>query len=357
VVNACPATVAAPAGCQQLSFPSPPALLPNSPPNVLRIDPFIRTPYVVQASLGVEAKLGTQTSLTAEYAMLRGVRLYRMRDINAPLPTTGERPDANFVQVGQFETTGSSYNHSLTLGLKTNLRRLQLVSRYTFSRSIDDTPGLTLQPGQMGPFPADNFNLRGERGRSDFDQRHRLVLAAVLKLPEGMKLGVISTVRSGIPYNITTGFDDNHDGIFNDRPSLGNPNAPWNSFGVDGSFVTLPGGIPGTPGVLYNGSQAVVDANSVHWLILPGPGNIGRNTGIGPGWADVDLRFTKKFILRKAADKTEATREVEFRFDAFDLLNQTNYKTYVGTVTSPLFGLPNAAFPSRELQIGLRVSF
>jgi hypothetical protein len=310
----------------------------------------------------VEGRLGSQTSLTAEYTMLRGIRLYRMRDVNAPLPATGQRLDTTFVNVGQFESSGRSDHHGVTLGLNTTFRRLQLISRYTFSRSFDDTSGLKLQPGVMGPFPADNYNLRAERGRSDFDQRHGLAVAAILKLPQGMKLGVISTVRSGIPYNITTGYDDNNDTIFNDRPSLGNPNATFNSFGVDGSLLqkSHPAAVPG---VLYDGTQAaggtlaLANPNNVHWLVFPGPGNVRRNAGIGPGWANVDVRFAKKFTLRKAADKTETSRVIEFRFDVFDLLNQTNYKTYVGTLTSPFFGSPNAAYPSRELQIGMRVSF
>ncbi len=210
----------------------------------------------------------------------------------------------------------------------------------------------------MNALPADNFALRGERGRSDFDQRHRLVVSGVMKLPFGTKLGMISTVRSGAPYNITTGFDTNNDTVANDRPSLANPNAPFNSFGIDGSFV---GGIRG---VLYNGLQGVsggalipVNANSVRWLVLPGAGNVARNIGHGPFWADVDVRLTKKVILRKAAEKTETTRQVEFRFDVFNLLNQTNYKNYVGVLTSKFFGAPNTAHPARELQVGVRVSF
>lgn len=300
------------------SFPSP-GVLPDSPLSVFRIDPHIRTPYAIQASLGLERKLGNHTSLTADYTMLHGVKLYGMRDLNAPLPATCMRPDPHFANVDQFESSGTSDSQTLTVGFQTTVRRLQLFSRYTFSHSIDDTSGMTY-------LPADNFNLRAERGRSDFDQRHRLVIGSILKLPQGFKLGVLSTVRSGIPYNMTTGFDNNHDSVFNDRPTLGNPSAPFNSFGIDGSFVA-----GGTPGVLYNGLQAVgsgvVDANSVHWLVLPGPGNVGRNTGNGPGWADVDLRFTKKFILRKAADKTETTREIELRADAFDLLNTPTTRT------------------------------
>src|SRR5216684_1778512 len=338
------------------SFPlvgDPSALANLPPPSVVRIDPNIRGAYAIQASLGVERKLGRQSYLSAEYTMLRGLELYRMRDVNAPLPATGLRPDPNFLNMDQFETSGSSHSHSLNLGFRTSVRgKLQLVSQYTLSHAIDDTSGLS-------SLPADNFDLRSERGRADFDQRHRFNLAGVLKLPHGFGCGLITSVSSGIPYNITTGFDNNHDTVSNDRPSLGNPNAPFTSFGIDGSFIGQ------TPGVLYNGATAlfgttpppVVHANDVHWLILPGAGNIGRNIGNGPSFVNVDLRFSKKFMLRRSKSKTEASRDVEFRLDGFNIFNHVNARNFVGTLSSPLFGLANSAFPARELQTSVRFSF
>jgi carboxypeptidase family protein len=335
------------------SFPllaNPSSLLSSSsPPSVLRIEPRIRTPYAVQASLGVERKLGHQTSLTAEYSMLRGAKLYRMRDVNAPLPTSGVRPDPNFLNIDQFETSGGSHFNSLTLGLRTTVGgRLQILSQYTFSHSIDDTSGLSF-------LPADSYDLRVERGRSDFDQRHRLNLASVLNLPWNFSLGCVVSLLSGTPFNIATGFDDNHDTVFNDRPSRGNPKAPFNSFAIDGGFIGE------TAGRLYDGAQALfrgslvpTSANSVRWLILPGPGNVGRNAGEGPGFADVDLRFAKKFIVR---EKSKGSQDVEVRFDAFNLLNHVNYINYVGTLTSPFFGRANDAHVPRELQLSARLRF
>jgi hypothetical protein len=108
-----------------LSFPTPPGIPPNSPLSVSRIDPRIRTPYAVQAGLGLERKLGNQTSLTADYARLHGVKLYRMRDLNAPLPATGARPDPHFANVDQFESSGTSDSHSVTVGFQTTVRRQQ----------------------------------------------------------------------------------------------------------------------------------------------------------------------------------------------------------------------------------------
>jgi len=328
-----------------------PSALTNLPPSVVRIDPRIRTPYAIQASFGVERKFGRQTYLSADYTLLRGLKLYRMRDVNAPPPATGLRPDPNFLNVDQFETSGSSHTHSLSLGLRTTaLRgRLQLISQYTLSHAIDDTSGLF-------SLPADNFELRGERGRADFDQRHRFNLATFLMLPRGFSLGLVASVRSGVPYTVTTGFDNNNDSVLNDRPSLGNINAPFPSFAVDGSFVA------GTSGVLYDGRKALsggglvpVNANDVHWLILPGVGNVRRNSENGPGLANVDLGFSKKFILRDNDNKTKGSRDVEFRCDAFNLLNHVNFRNYIGTLTSPFFGQANDAFPTRKLQLSVRL--
>src|SRR5713226_2832631 len=330
----------------------PSALANLPPPSVVRIDPNIRGAYAIQTSLGVERKLGRQSYLSAEYTMLRGLELYRMRDVNAPLPATGLRPDPNFLNMDQFETSGSSHSHSFNLGVRTSLRgRLQLVSQYTLSHAIDDTSGLS-------SLPADNFDLRSERGRADFDQRHRFNLAGVLKLPHGFGFGLITSVGSGIPYNITTGFDNNHDTVANDRPSLGNPNAPFTSFGIDGSFIGK------TPGVLYDGAKALfagsfltVNANDVHWLILPGTGNIGRNIGNGPGFVSLDLRSSKKFKLWNNREKENRSPELEFRIDAFNILNHVNRKNFVGPLSSPFFGRANAAHSARELQASAKFIF
>ncbi len=88
--------------------------------------------------------------------MLRGLELYRMRDVNAPLPVTGLRPDPNFLNIDQFETSGSSHSHSLNLGFRTSVRgKVQLVSQYTLSHAIDDTSGLSSLPADL----ADNGDI------------------------------------------------------------------------------------------------------------------------------------------------------------------------------------------------------
>src|SRR5204862_68815 len=163
------------------------------------------------------------------------------------------------------------------------------------SRRIQPPPGRSDQ----SELPADGGSLRAG-GPAEHDQRHRFNLAGVFDLPGDFTLGCVVSLSSGAPYNITTGFDDNQDTVFNDRPNLGNPAAPFQSFAVDGREVG------GTPGVLYDGPQALfagrlvpTTPSSVHWLIQPGPGNVGRNSGRGPAFADIDLRVAKRFVLRE----------------------------------------------------------
>jgi Carboxypeptidase regulatory-like domain/TonB dependent receptor len=305
---------------QNPGYPVPFAPSSPPPPGVLRIAPGIRTPYLMQASIGVERKLGKGRNLLAvDYTIVRGVRLYRTRDVNAPLPGTGAIPDPNFVNIDQFESSGRSRSTSLTTSLQTSLRnRLDLLTQYIYSKAMDDTSG-------YASLPANNYDLGPEYGRADYDRRHRLNLIATYRFHRGFRAGTVVNLSSGIPFNITTGYLNNGDLTPTARP----------------------------PGV-------------------------GRNTGDGPGYASVDLRLSKRFNFRRTEDVkpafAEADRDagssrsstgsgeggisqLEFAVDAFNVLNHTNFKNYVGVLTSPFFGRANAANPPRQLQVSARYHF
>jgi len=280
------------------SFPNPFSSATITPPSVARIAPDIRFPYLAQASIGIERKLGKGRNYFAlAYTTLRGLHLYRTRDINAPLPgTPGSTlfPDPNFTRIDQFESSGSSRSNSLTTTLQLSVRsNVDFVAHYRFSKSFDNTSGLLSRP-------ADNYDLLDEWGRSDFDQRHRINLIGTYRLPFKFRAGSVVNWYSGIPFNITTGHDNNNDTIFNDRP-----------FGV------------------------------------------GRNTGLGPGYANVDLHLSRDFRLRR----NEHRPKMQLGMDAFNVFNHVNFKNFVGTQTSGFFGRANAAKPARQLQGDLKFDF
>src|SRR6185295_15852669 len=70
---------------------------------------------------------------------------------------------------------------------------------YTYSKALDN----------VGEFffssPIDNFNIWQDYGRSDDDQRHRLVFNGVLRIPRGFQLGTMLQYYSALPFNITAG--------------------------------------------------------------------------------------------------------------------------------------------------------
>src|SRR6185436_17063512 len=67
--------------------------------------------------------------------------------------------------------------------------------------------------------PVDSYHPDLEWGPSAQDIRHRLQANLFLPPVRGFRLAVNGLVyQSGAPYNITTGVDDNHDLVINDRP-------------------------------------------------------------------------------------------------------------------------------------------
>jgi hypothetical protein len=179
---------------------------------------------------------------------------------------------------------------------------------YTFSKTIDDAGNFFFSSVQS------NFNIRDDRGLSDNDQRHRLVISGSLEVPDhtkpsglqrvfcGFQMGYIFTYASHLPFNVLLGSDRNFDTNNNDRP-LG----------------------------------------------------VGRNTGRGFDYASLDLRLSRRFRLTERV-------ELQLLAEGFNVLNRSNFGVPNNTFGSgatplPSFGQPTQAFDARQFQFGMRLSF
>jgi len=270
-------------------------------PSVTRVAADIRSPYLLQTTIGIERELRDRNSLSVEYMFVRGANLFRSRNTNAPLPGTMLRPDPNLLNINQIESTAFLRTHALTASFNGRLGKFsRSIAKYTFSKNTDDTSGTF-------SLPADNYNLRAEAGPSDFDRRHRFNLMEVLELGRGFQLGTMFSTASGAPFNISTGFDQNGDTLANDRP----------------------------PGIT-------------------------RNTGRGPAIMQLDLRIKKIFLLsRLSNDDTRRGKHhvLQFTLDAFNVTNHTNVTHMVGVLSSPFFGHANSADMARRFQVALNYEF
>lgn len=85
------------------------------------------------------------------------------------------------------------------------------------------------------------------------------------------------------------------------------------------------------------------------------PNGVRRNSLQGPGYADLDVRWSRDFFL--IPSKKEKGPTITLGLDAFNVINHVNYLSYVGVLSSPLFGKPISALPPRRLQVSFRFRF
>ena len=127
----------------------------------------------------------------------------------------GVRPDPALGNVTQVESTATLRVDSMNAGLNFNIpaRRTFLFANYACNRQRNDADGAF-------SLPADSYDLAarmGPGGRRSAPHRERG--REHERCTKNLRLGVSTAARSGAPYNVTTGRDDNGDTVFNDRPA------------------------------------------------------------------------------------------------------------------------------------------
>ncbi len=265
--------------------------------SIVTLSPDIQIPYTIQFGVGIERVVTKGTTVAVNYLGSRGVDLFRSRDVNAPPPPLyGARPDPDYGQIRQIESTGRQIAHSLQLIARGRLGpRVKGSVQYTFATAHNDTNGINA-------LPANNYDLASEWGRASFDQRHHLESLLQLATGAWVNVGVSVSLGSGRPYSLLTGRDDYHSGQTNARPA-----------------------------------------------------GVARNTLQGPGSAVVDLRWSHEFAV--GGEKGEDAPGWYIGVDAFNVLNHVNYSGLVGTRSSPFFGQPIAARPPRQIQLSAGLHF
>jgi hypothetical protein len=257
----------------------------------------MQIPYSFQYSLGFEHQLQKATTVSITYTGAKGHDLFRSRDINAPLPSSGylTRPDPNYGVIREIESGGRQRTNSIQVMLRGKVTRwFNGQAQYSYARAYNDTNGI-------GWFPANDYDLSGEWARADFDRRHRFVLLGRLNITHLVDVGTGITLLSGAPYSETLGLD------------------------------------------LFNNGRGSAR-----------PAGVGRNTLQGSGSANVDLRLSRD--LKLGSDKSNS-KSVTLALDVFNVLNRVNFVNYQGVVTSPFFGRPLGASAPRQLQLSARVKF
>jgi carboxypeptidase family protein len=268
----------------------------NVPTSVVILDPKAGIPYSVNYSLGVERQVTQKSTVSAAFVGSRNIDAFRSIDANAPPPPFySSRPNPNLGQVREMQSEGYQKSAAMELTFRGKLSKwFAGQAQYTFGKTYNNTSGITY-------FPGNSYNPSADWARSDNDRRHKFDLLASSQPTRYFTAGAALSVYSGKPVNITTGADNNQDGIVNDRPA---------------------GGL--------------------------------RNSLPGPGVIELDLNLAHDFVLSKS--RKEA-RTLTVALNSFNVLNHPNDVSYVGIVTSPFFGHAVAALPPRRMQLDVQFKF
>jgi hypothetical protein len=310
--------------------------------------PNYKSPISQQASLGIERELGAGFAVSLSYIYVHTQHLPVALDTNllpgAPfdtgstgLPSNGIKfqdwgapicagPSASnpcfrdasltILQNNVYSSAASAvYNGGIVELKKRFSNHFTMLANYTYSHAIDESTDFN---SDYSPF--NQTQLAAERASSDFDQRHKVVVAGVFDSPfksvwlSGFELSPLFSYNSGHPFNLLAGADINSDNHFtNDRP-------------------------PGAS----------------------------RNTGLGPNLINFDMRLSRTFRFGERYG-------LQLIAEGFNIANRTNYAS-VNNIVGPAFAPPfnvkgtatlspsqplgfTSAFPKREIQLGLRFNF
>jgi hypothetical protein len=288
-------------------------------PSLTTMDRNMRNAFSQQASFEIEQQIGEHGAISAGYQHVRGLHLIISVNQNVPAcvasgANNGCRPNPSYANHGQYSSLADSNYDALHVSFVQRPARWgSFRLSYTYSKALNN----------VGEFffssPIDHYNIWEDYGRSDDDQRHRLVMQGTVhssmaqattaweRLVNGFELSGMFQYYSALPFNITTGTNT----------IQGTAARPM----VDGTFIS-------------------------------------RNAGVGFDLVSLGARLSRTFRLSDSVS-------VQGIVEAFNALNHFNGVTNNGvfgsgaypTNPSPTFGQVNSVSDPRSLQLAVRVRF
>lgn len=278
----------------------------------------LNMPTQHQASLSVERQLLPNWNVGVSYQMLRGVNVFRARDINTPV--NGVRPNPAVGIITEFDSDGKSETDRITFQSRVQIPRVGgfFQASYNFGRGRSY--------GGATSLPMDSLNPDLDWGPSGQDIRHQFQIQGMTPLPFGFRAQTQLSVQSGPAYNMTTGRDDNGDGVINDRPAGVSRNSLrgegyWNI----GQFRLM-------RQIAFGSRGQTAPRNAQQ-----GGGNRGGGGGFN--------------------NNSNARYSVELFLNAQNPLNRVINTGYSGNLSSPSFGLPTNVQQARRVNFGMSLRF
>jgi len=295
------------------------------------------SPKIVQSKVfncfaSIEHDLAHQWHASGNFFCGGAYGLIRTVNINAPLvassvgiapdPTAAllaSRPIAADENLIEYQNSGHISGNAAWFTLSQHsYKRFGLSARYLWRNMKSDT--------LSNRAPQSSYSKQGESARRYNWSRNSVTLSGNLILPFQINATTQFDFSNGVPYNITTGTDNNGDGNFTDRPS----------------YASAPG-----PGV-YKTPYGLMTINTVN-------GNVPADVGTMPGVVHLDMNLSRAFTLNPK--NQNRPRTLIFNARTANLLNHTNVTAVNTILSSGTVGQPVAAETARRIELGVRLDF
>jgi hypothetical protein len=358
-----------------------------------------KTGYVQSYNLGIEQQLPGGLVFGIAYVGNKGTHLQVLADYNQAAPclvataaacTTSyqnRRPVPTFGDIEiAYGGNSSSYN-SLQMKLEKRVGALYVLNSFTYSRTFD------LASGHLETSNGDNSrvnfaNPRNDYGPSGYDQPLADTTSIVYDLPYGhgrhfgknanfvmnellggWQLTTINTMTSGLPFNLNYSSSSSSSTVPIGTPT-GTTQSPISLLYTTDLATLRPQHITGTPLKLAP-SARVKKAASLSYL--PGPGTNGVLTydypsytlyGNTSAYGNVSRNSLRSYAfyqtdlgLHKAFQLWSSVSNLDFRAEAFNVLNKVNYQAPDPNISDGSFGTITSNYPARQLQLALKLIF
>ena len=230
------------------TFPIAPSLANLTPAqnSIYRLDPNLRSDYLMQSAIGVERQLPRNTTVAVTYTNSHALHTQQTVPINTPLPGTyipgqpgsGARPYGLAAgNLFEYESGGIMKQNIVMANFNTRFNKnVSLFGNYQFNHS-NDLPGM----------PTDPYNFAQDWGRSSMERRHRFQLVGSVVAPLNIRVSPFITIQSGAPYDVELGRDIYGNTLTNARPTFATASCGTADMTLLGDFCTNP-----IPGVTQN---------------------------------------------------------------------------------------------------------
>jgi hypothetical protein len=300
---------------------------------VRTLQPHLANTFFAIENLGFSHTIAKSWTVSADYYIAQLWHDARTENINSPTngQPLGPRPLQQDVNILEWQSSGRGYGNVLFLGLTNqSLKRLQFFLGSVREDVVDDTNDYTFQTPQTT-----GVNT-GEYARRAGNSLWNVFGNAMVKLPFALQLSGNLNAQGDQPYNITTGFDNNGDGDFTDRPYLA-------AAGTAVCSQTV------TANCAYQTQFGLLAASGTGATLV-------RNAGLMPWTVYLDTNLQRTFKLTRDP-KAAHPQSLSVNVRSSNVLNHLNVTAVGGVVGSPLFAEPYAGDNGRRVEGGVRYSF